>query len=296
MHVCAHTHTACVHTCIHTLKHTHLHTHTDTRVHTCIHTHKHTPMCTHTHTHTHTQEKGRESERKRERESEKYRKDSTEWVWKRPKGGTMSKNCQLTWWASRSTIIARATPSTCSKRKRKESVMSAYAQNPPPLSLLQWWKPPPTLIAHPLSRASFPACTTGRTGLRCTTEYGGRTGYEATVCVVFFAGTRVCLLQAKLSWLSFFSALCKLFYWETPFYFSMGGTRLKSESSKVRNHTHNASQHHFYCFLKDIWMLKSGCSLKKKQPPTHASVCNLPNYSVTACINTNYLNHAQNQV
>ena len=47
----------------------------------------------------------------------------------------------------------------------------------------------------------------------------------------------------------------------------MSGTRLKFESWKVGNHTQNASQNHFYCFLKDIWILKSSCSLKS---PTHA--------------------------
>lgn len=32
----------------------------------------------------------------------------------------------------------------------------------------------------------------------------------------------------------------------------LGGTRLKFESRKVRIHTKNASQTHFYYFLKDI--------------------------------------------
>ena len=49
---------------------------------------------------------------------------------------------------------------------------------------------------------------------------------------------------------------------------SLGGTRLKFESWKVKNHTQNASQQHFYCFLKDIWILKSDCSLKS---PIHPS-------------------------
>ena len=49
----------------------------------------------------------------------------------------------------------------------------------------------------------------------------------------------------------------------------MGGTRLKSESWKMRIHTQNASQSHFYCSLKDIWTLKSGSSLKS---PTHVMV------------------------
>lgn len=35
--------------------------------------------------------------------------------------------------------------------------MSAYAQNPPPFSAEQWWKPPPKLMAHPLSTASLAA-------------------------------------------------------------------------------------------------------------------------------------------
>ena len=43
---------------------------------------------------------------------------------------------------------------------------------------------------------------------------------------------------------------------------SMNRTRLKFESWQVRIHFQNASQNHFYCFLKDIWILKSGCSLK----------------------------------
>ena len=47
----------------------------------------------------------------------------------------------------------------------------------------------------------------------------------------------------------------------------IGGTRLKFKSRKVRNHSKNASQNHFYCFLKEIWFLKSGCSLKS---PTNA--------------------------
>ena len=36
-----------------------------------------------------------------------------------------------------------------------------------------------------------------------------------------------------------------------------------------KNHTQSASQHHFYCFLKAIWILKSGCSLKS---PTQAKI------------------------
>ena len=38
----------------------------------------------------------------------------------------------------------------------------------------------------------------------------------------------------------------------------------------MRIQTQNASQSHSYCYLKDIWILKSGCSLKS---PTHALVC-----------------------
>ena len=49
-------------------------------------------------------------------------------------------------------------------------------------------------------------------------------------------------------------------------------TRSKFESWKVRVHTQNASQSHLHCFLKDIWILKSGCSLKS---PTHNSSVNL---------------------
>lgn len=35
--------------------------------------------------------------------------------------------------------------------------MSAYAQNPPPRFAQQWWNPPPTLMAQPLSLASLAA-------------------------------------------------------------------------------------------------------------------------------------------
>ena len=43
---------------------------------------------------------------------------------------------------------------------------------------------------------------------------------------------------------------------------------LKLKSWEVKNHTQNAFQSHIYCFLKAIWILKSGCSLKS---PTHDS-------------------------
>ena len=49
----------------------------------------------------------------------------------------------------------------------------------------------------------------------------------------------------------------------------MGGTKLKFESWKVRIHNQNASQKHFCCFLKNIWILKAGCHLKS---PNHANV------------------------
>ena len=42
----------------------------------------------------------------------------------------------------------------------------------------------------------------------------------------------------------------------------MGGTGLKFESRQGKNHTQSAPQRHFYCFLKEIWILRSGCSLK----------------------------------
>ena len=35
-----------------------------------------------------------------------------------------------------------------------------------------------------------------------------------------------------------------------------------NDSWKVKNHTQNASGHHFYCFLKEIWILKPACNLK----------------------------------
>ena len=43
---------------------------------------------------------------------------------------------------------------------------------------------------------------------------------------------------------------------------NMGGTALKFKSWKVQNHIQNASQHHYYCFLIEIWILKSGFSWK----------------------------------
>ena len=49
------------------------------------------------------------------------------------------------------------------------------------------------------------------------------------------------------------------------------GTMLKFESWKVRNHIQNASHHHFYCFLKAVRILKSGCGLKI--PLTSVTVC-----------------------
>ena len=42
----------------------------------------------------------------------------------------------------------------------------------------------------------------------------------------------------------------------------MGGTGLRFESWKVKNHTQNSSQHHLYCFLEDLWILGYGCSRK----------------------------------
>ena len=42
----------------------------------------------------------------------------------------------------------------------------------------------------------------------------------------------------------------------------MGGTWLKFESWEMKNHTQNAFQYHFYCFLKETWILKFGCSLE----------------------------------
>ena len=80
--------------------------------HVCMHhTHRHTP-----HTHTH-----REEWRRGDGEAQGWkRREGTGRVWIH-----VTKTGRLTWWASRSTIMARATPSTRSKRKRKESVMSA---------------------------------------------------------------------------------------------------------------------------------------------------------------------------
>ena len=50
---------------------------------------------------------------------------------------------------------------------------------------------------------------------------------------------------------------------------SKSRTRLKFESWTLRIHTQNATQSHFYCFVKNTWILKSGCSLKS---PTHVQV------------------------
>ena len=50
---------------------------------------------------------------------------------------------------------------------------------------------------------------------------------------------------------------------------NMGGTGLKFETWKVKNHTQNASHHHFYCFLKEIWILKSSYGLKR---PIHGKI------------------------
>ena len=52
-------------------------------------------------------------------------------------------------------------------------------------------------------------------------------------------------------------------------HYTMGRIRSKLESWKVRNHAENASQRHFYCFLKGIWILKSGCSPKSPIHATH---------------------------
>ena len=62
-----------------------------------------------------------------------------------------------------------------------------------------------------------------------------------------------------------------ILYTATKIHFKMyvGGTGLTSESWKVKNGTKNASQNLFFFFLKDIWILKSSCSLKS---PTHALI------------------------
>ena len=54
---------------------------------------------------------------------------------------------------------------------------------------------------------------------------------------------------------------------ESSFDLYSGWERLKFESWKVKTNTQNASQRHFYCFLKEIWILKSSCSWKS---PTRA--------------------------
>ena len=80
----------------------------------------------------------------------------------------------------------------------------------------------------------------------------------------------VCLIPGRSSGRIFFSRVnfcadsylvsTKLLYYCSDKY--MGRTRLKFESWKVRIYTQNASQSHYYCFLKDISILKFGCSLK----------------------------------
>ena len=46
------------------------------------------------------------------------------------------------------------------------------------------------------------------------------------------------------------------------YHYNICGTGIKSESWQVKNHTKNASKYHLNCFLRAIWILKSGCSLE----------------------------------
>ena len=62
------------------------------------------------------------------------------------------------------------------------------------------------------------------------------------------------IFHGKNSWTGHRSIQNKIQY--------MDGTGLRFESWKMENHTQNASQHHSYCFLKEIWILKFGCSQK----------------------------------
>ena len=71
----------------------------------------------------------------------------------------------------------------------------------------------------------------------------------------------------------------------------MGGKRLRFESWKVRNHTQNVSQHHFYCFLERkkrcIWILKSSCILRS---PTHDSSWQRPRRKQNGAVKPRIIN------
>lgn len=64
-----------------------------------------------------------------------------------------------TWWASKSTIMILLMLSVDLNKFSTKRVISAYGQKPPPWSRLQWWKPPPRLIAQPRFTANWPART-----------------------------------------------------------------------------------------------------------------------------------------
>ena len=70
-----------------------------------------------------------------------------------------------------------------------------------------------------------------------------------------------------ISALMLFMLLVMIFLFSVLISIPMGGTGLKFESGKVQNHFQSAAQHHCYCFLHEIWILKSSYSQKS---PTHA--------------------------
>ena len=67
----------------------------------------------------------------------------------------------------------------------------------------------------------------------------------------------------------------------------MGGTGLKSESWRVKDHIQNTSQQHFDCFLKEIWILESSCSLGS---PTHALALSIHTYYILMTLSYTHMN------
>ena len=68
--------------------------------------------------------------------------------------------------------------------------------------------------------------------------------------------------------------------WWSPLVNIRGGTTSKFESWKVQNHIQDASQHIFYCFLRELCILKSGYSWKS---PIHVNIVIM---TVCVCIYT----------
>ena len=76
-------------------------------------------------------------------------------------------------------------------------------------------------------------------------QYPAVTTYSRTLLGHGWLGpSKLLLLKRTLSWKN------------------MGGPSLKLECWKVRFHAQTTFQSHFYCSLKDIWVLKSSCGLK----------------------------------